>query len=246
MTCSRDASAGFTMVELMTVCAIVGVLAMLAYPNMVRFREQQKTKSSATQVAGVLDNARARAISEATPQLVYINPKVVDSDGNCGPAAVLVRDSDHSYSITAGDEVRQIALDPGTCQATQPFGESGSPVDASIPLPSEDLAVRAQDGTGEGSSSGPGPGPSGAPEDEMLADVVVNGATFPVDPASGRPVIAFSERGIPVDPQNPTRWGSGAGAIYLTDGHSTVYAVLVQPLGNVSLRIFDHVSGNWR
>jgi hypothetical protein len=79
-----------------------------------------------------------------------------------------------------------------------------------------------------------------------VADVVVNGATFPIDEASGRPVIAFSERGIPVDPQNPTNWGSGAGAIYMTDGKNAVYAAVVQPLGNVQLRMFDNVSGEWR
>ena len=79
-----------------------------------------------------------------------------------------------------------------------------------------------------------------------VADVVVNGATFPLDEESGRPVIAFSERGIPVDPSNPTNWGGGAGAIYMTDGRNTVYAAVVQPLGNVQLRVFDNVKGEWR
>ena len=244
-----ETSAGFTLLEVMTVCAILGVLAMLAYPNMVRFNEQQKTKSSATKIAGLLDNARALAISEATPQLVYINPKVVDANGNCGPAVVLVRDSDRSYSITGGDGVREIALDPDACRATRPFGSDASLADASIPLPREDLAIRALAAKGKGPGSppsGPGPGPDAAPQSEKLADVAVNGATFPLDADSGRPAIAFSERGIPVDPKTPTSWGSGAGAIYLTDGHSTVYAVVVQPLGNVSLRVYDHVSGDWR
>ena len=75
---------------------------------------------------------------------------------------------------------------------------------------------------------------------------VVNGATFPVDATDGRPVIAFSEQGIAVDPANPTAWGSGAGGIYLTDGDSTVVAALVAPLGEVQLRMFDTASGTWK
>jgi hypothetical protein len=74
----------------------------------------------------------------------------------------------------------------------------------------------------------------------------VNGSTFPVDEASGRPVIAFSERGIPVDPSNPTSWGSGAGAIYLTDGKEAVYAAVVQPMGGVKLRKYEPGTGEWR
>jgi prepilin-type N-terminal cleavage/methylation domain-containing protein len=247
MTSNTNTSAGFTLLEVMTVCAIVGVLALIAYPNMVRFNERHVTKASATRIAGMLDTARSLAISEATPQLVYINPKTVDGDGNCGAAAVLVRDSDRSYSISDGDGVRQITLDPSACRVTQPFGESGSSADASIALPSEDLAVRGLEMKAEmASEESEDAEESAALQSQKVADVVVNGATFPIDADSGRPVVAFSERGIPVDPENPASWGSGAGAVYLTDGHSTVYAVVVQPLGNVQLRVYDHVSGAWR
>jgi hypothetical protein len=79
-----------------------------------------------------------------------------------------------------------------------------------------------------------------------IAETVVNGATFPVDATDGRPVIAFSEQGIAVDPANPTAWGSGAGGIYLTDGDSTVVAALVAPLGEVQLRVFDTGSNSWK
>jgi hypothetical protein len=73
----------------------------------------------------------------------------------------------------------------------------------------------------------------------------VNGATFPVDPNDGRAVIAFSERGVAVDPAHPTAWGSGAGALSLTDGESSVYAAVVGPLGDVQLRVFDAGSAGW-
>ena len=59
-------------------------------------------------------------------------------------------------------------------------------------------------------------------------------------------MIAFSERGVAVDPASPTAWGSGAGGVYLTDGDSTVFAAVVSPLGDVQLRVFDTGSSTWR
>ncbi len=265
----RDRSAGFTLIEVVTVCAIIGVLALLAYPNMVRFKEQQQTKAGATQMAGLLDEARSRATSEATPYLVYFNEKTVDADGRCGPAATLVRDSDRTYSVTAGDDVRDIALPEGACENVQQYGAAAAAALGELLLPLEDLSTRALVVSGAESSSGSGSSGSGSSgsgssgsgssgsgssgqgsattvSETTVADVVVNGATFPIDPLSGRPVVAFSERGIPVNPENPTSWGSGAGAIYMTDGRSTVYAALVQPLGAVQLRVYDRVTGDWR
>jgi len=265
MNKQRNTSSGFTLIEVVTVCAVVGVLALLAYPNMVRFQAQQQTKAGATQMAGVLDEARSRATSEATPYLVYFNGPGGGGGGGggCGPAATMVRDSDRTYSITAGDDVRDISLPEDSCKKVQQVGAS---TEASLPelkLPIEDLSTRALGALGlggvvgageeeddDGESSGSGSSGSGSGKSTVsetrVADVVVNGATFPLDAESGRPVIAFSERGIPVDPSNPTNWGSGAGAIYMTDGRDTVYAAVVQPLGNVQLRVFDSAAGKWR
>src|SRR5262249_4869958 len=250
-------------------------------------------------VAGLLTDARTRAVTEGTPHLVYFNPPEVDADGSCGAMAVEVRDVDHSYSITAPDEQREFKLSSKACETVKPYGEdpNAAPEIAAVPMPADDLAVRAPDaaavgivpavtdvaastvgtvgstvvggltGSGSGSgSSGPGSGSSGsgssgsgssgsgssgsgssgsgsggtatiatavaerAPRPATIAETVVHGATFPVDPNDGRPVIAFSERGIPVDPAHPTAWGSGAGGVYLTDGDTTVIAALVQPL----------------
>jgi prepilin-type N-terminal cleavage/methylation domain-containing protein len=255
MTHERRTEAGFTLIEVVTVCAIIGILALLAYPNMVRFNAQQQAKSGATQMAGVLDEARSRATNEATPYLVYINEKIVDGGGGCGPAATIVRDSDRTYTVTAGDDVRDVALAEGACAKVKQFGETPTAGLDDVRLPVEDLSVRALVSTGvatvageedddeddEGSSGG-----ESTDSGTRVMDVAVNGATFPIDANSGRPVIAFSERGIPVDPANPTSWGSGAGAVYMTDGHSTVYAAVVEPLGNVQLRVYDSVKGDWR
>lgn len=285
---------GFTLLELMTVVAVLGILAVMAMPSMVSMLQRQETKTSATQMAGLLSDARARAMSEGTPHLVYFNPPSVDGNGECGAVAVEVRDADHSYSITAGDDTREFHLPAGACSKVTPYGASDSPGETVVvPMPLEDLAVRAPDagsvgavvssvasGVGNavaaaapGGSSGNSGSSSSSSEDEgedegstasassasaaaasvdaatrsaTVAETAVNGATFPVDAESGRPVIAFSERGIPVDPTNPTSWGSGAGGVYLTDGSSTVYAALVAPLGDVKLRVFDTASQSWK
>lgn len=254
MTKQGNASAGFTLIEVLTVCAIVGVLAMLAYPNMIRFQAQQKTKAGATQMAGVLGEARSRATSEATPYLVYFNEKTLNPDGSCGPAATMVRDSDRSYTVTAGDDVHDVALPKDACETVKQFGAETASTLPDLLLPVEDMSTRALAVSGatgeeeEGEDDDEGSSGSGGStvSETRAAAVVVNGTSFPIDAASGRPVIAFSERGIPVDPANPTSWGSGAGAVYMTDGRATVYAAVVQPLGNVQLRVYDNVSGEWR
>ncbi|HXZ84208.1 MAG TPA: hypothetical protein VEI82_01850 [Myxococcota bacterium] len=84
------------------------------------------------------------------------------------------------------------------------------------------------------------------PRSSTVASTVVDGATFPIDPNSGQPVVAFSERGIPVDPSDPSALGSGAGGIYLTDGDSTVTAAVVAPLGDVKVMTFDAASNSWK
>ena len=301
---------GFSLLEVMTVVAVLGILATFAFPSTRRMLDRQEAKASATQVAGLLNDARARALSEGTPHLVYFNAPEVAADGGCAAMAVEVRDADHSYSITDGDQQREFKLSDKACRKVKQYGESSdAPAEiAAVPLPMEDRAVRAPDaaqvgivpavgdavaGTvggvgsavagaagavGGGSSSGQGSGSSSGEDDSgsgssssgsgsgsgqaatvtrvattapaertaTVAETVVNGATFPVDAIDGRPVVAFSERGVAVDPSNPTSWGSGAGGIYLTDGDSTVFAAVVGPLGEVQLRVFDAGSATWR
>ncbi len=238
---ARDAR-GFTLLELMTVCAILAILCVLAFPSVRRFNRAQVTKSGATEVAGVLEEARSRAVSEGTPHLVYVNdPATGDGSGGCGPIAVIVRDSDRSYSITDGDKQREYRLPDKDCTDVKLYGqdEASTPYADLLRLPTEDQAVLSTSvlGTTEVSDESE---PGGA-----LVEAVVNGSTFPVDEATGRPMIAFSERGIPVDPEHPTSWGSGAGAIYLTDGTETVYAAVVAPMGDIKLRKYDSASGSW-
>jgi prepilin-type N-terminal cleavage/methylation domain-containing protein len=261
---------GFTLLELMTAVAILGVMIAMATPSMLRMRDRQNTTASATQMAGVLANARALAASSGTPQLVYINPATTDENGGCGTSAVVVKDVDHSYSITPGDETKEVKLD---CTNVQRFADAAPA--SNVPMPTDDLAVRAPDAADVGAAPDPkllkdaakaaekaataaevaakkgAPAPAAPPappkRGSTVAETVVNGATFPVDDVSGRPVIAFSERGVPVDPVDPSAIGSGAGGIYFTDAsQSTVVAAIVGPMGDVKLRTYDAASDSWK
>ena len=79
-----------------------------------------------------------------------------------------------------------------------------------------------------------------------IAETVVNGATFPIDAVSGRPVIAFSERGVRSIP--PARPVGQRRRRDLPDRRrlDTVYAAVVSPLGDVQLRVFDAGTSGWR
>jgi hypothetical protein len=79
-----------------------------------------------------------------------------------------------------------------------------------------------------------------------LSDSVANGSTFPVSEGEGVPGVAFNERGIPVSLDSPGDWGSGAGAVYMTDGEGALYASVLSPLGEVSIAHYDSGSGTWK
>ena len=78
-----------------------------------------------------------------------------------------------------------------------------------------------------------------------LADLsaLANGTTFPT--FAGSPAVGFTPRGIPVDLNNTTTPGSGAGAFYITDNNKTVYATVLLPLGGIRVRVLDPIQNNW-
>jgi type II secretory pathway pseudopilin PulG len=270
------ASAGYTAIEALTAVAVVSAMAALTAPSITRFRAAQEVQAATSQVAGMLQRVRARAATESVPFLVLFQQEEV-VDGERGTFALIVRDNDRSYDLSAGDEVESFALDPGTRAEVRQYGESsGETAFPDMTLPEADqsgLLERyedwAADHSGPGASGCSGPGPCLDPGDpeyaahldpsnplydpalvetalEKVIDRVMSGATFQVSDAAGVPAVAFNERGIPVSPDSPQKWGTGSGAVYLTDNHRVVYAATVSPLGEVSLLRYEPKTDTWR
>lgn len=58
----RTRQNGMTLVEIAIVLAIVGAVAVTAFPNILRWRESLELRSAASEISGVLMQARTKAI----------------------------------------------------------------------------------------------------------------------------------------------------------------------------------------
>jgi type II secretory pathway pseudopilin PulG len=264
--------AGYTVVEALTVVGVMGVAAAFSAPSVINFKAAQEVQSATAQVGGMLQRVRSRAIGESTPYLVLFQKEEV-VDGERSPFALIVRDTDRSYSLTDPDSVETFALDANIREEVRQYGEApGSPIYEDMVPPQEDRSQLVQSGLdsggllggvtqelggllGGGGSSGSGSGSSGSGSSsgsstiqprEPVMDTVTNGTTFPVSGEAEAPAIAFNERGIPVSPDSPQDWGSGAGAVYMTDNEKSVYAAVLSPLGEVSLGRYDASTRSWK
>ena len=208
---------GFTLLELMIVIAIMGVIMALAVPAVWRYAVAQDARDNAQVVAGALRAARARAMREGVQYFVLFAAPA----SAAGAVARVVRDADLDFIESAPDTARDVFFNPGTSAGVTAYGAG-----AVDPFPGAPLAP-----------ADPQPGLLGA---------VANGASFRLDPNTGALGLGFTPRGVAVDLANPTTWGSGAGAYYVTDNSDSVYAAVVGPLGEVRVRSLSGATNSWR
>ena len=215
---------GFTLLELMTVVAIMGIVVALAIPAMTSYKRKEDTRRAAVAVSGMVSNARTRAI--ATGRMTFLllaEPTNGVAPFAPGQIAALVSDDDGDNRATVADSVLPIFPDPGMSPSVSLYGLLSTP-HASLVISAEDVS-----GTEAGVDLG------------SLAD----GTTLPDSAELGVPVAAFSPQGAAVAIDTPAEWGTGAGGIYLTDNDNTVLVVLVMPLGSVKLQRLDVARGEW-
>ena len=86
----REAQAGFTLIELMIVVAIIGILAAVAIPAFMKYIKKAKTSEATTHVQKIYIGARSYWMDRNTAegQIVADQPQFPTSDGTlAGPGA---------------------------------------------------------------------------------------------------------------------------------------------------------------
>jgi prepilin-type N-terminal cleavage/methylation domain-containing protein len=207
--------AGVTMLEIVVVIAIIGILMALAGPNMRQWREDQRVKASARDVADAFQVARAEALRRGDRHLVFFGEDmdgdaIEDVDGN--PVIQVVHDDDGDCVIDSGEATRSFPLEAGVS-----FGSS----DANA---AHDLD------TGNTSNFSTGVTFAQPTSAQPQAYWVMFGA-------DGIPV------GL-TDACVAGITGTGGGAVYLNNGHRD-YAIVLTPVGGVRVSGFEAGAEEW-
>ncbi len=222
----RNRSAGFSVIEMLVVIAILAIASAMAVPQFREIRNNTRLKTVARETAGVLHVARQRAIRLRRNQIVFFG--TLTAQDACGiglpvePVSGFVRpvqvvdDQDGDCCVDAGELVMTEIIDP--VQGINWGVLGGAPV---------------------------------APDDSGLAPHGASGLSFQDTGGTARNWVVFRPDGTPVTSDNacnlgPT--GSGGGGIYLNNaagGGSRGYGVVLTPLGAVKIHGWEQTAGIW-
>jgi prepilin-type N-terminal cleavage/methylation domain-containing protein len=221
-------TAGFTMIEVAVVVALIGVLAAIASPNVTEWLRNQRVKSAAHSIADLFTVARADAIASGNAHIVFLSAAASGLPAATDPAGAPL-----GTDPGTGGAYPAIVIDDGALAAANCVIDAGER--RREVLAERDVAW--------------GFGPSGgtlAPQDTGGGNAAT-GSTFTDTAGTSATWVMFRPDGIPVPFDaacNIGAVGRGGGAIYVTNGVRE-YAVVLSPLGVARVHAWDAMRGQW-
>ena len=82
-SCPKSREAGFTLIEMMIVVAIISILSALAFPSLSTLIPRTRTKAAARELRGYMQKAKLEAIKRNTDCLVFFTPQSGTNAGSC-------------------------------------------------------------------------------------------------------------------------------------------------------------------
>ncbi len=217
----RRARAGFTLVEIMIVVAIVGIFAAIAVPSWQRYQSNLQLRAVTRGISNAFSYARSRAITTGNRYVVAFAVGV--------PTDVCGNDIVNEQ----GQPVPWVVFDDGSPAAANCCLDAGE----------QRLSEPSRPGILWGVTKATVPTPT-----DVGGGIFTAGTTF-TEPGGANDAqwVVFGPDGIPVAFNvacNLGTVGSGAGAVYVTNGDRD-YSVVLNPLGTSTVERFDSAQGQW-
>ena len=221
-------AAGFTILEVMIVSAILAVVTAIAVPSWRTIDSNARAREAAGEISDALAKARVRAIASGNNHVVYFNTGFNGGTDVCGNA---LEDAN-------GDAVPILVLDDGA---------PGNPT-ANCCIDLADTVVDTYPAA-RGIFWGANHAAAAAPDDTGAVGNYLTGSTFSDQNGGQAEWIMFRPDGVPVGftgggACNPGPMGSGGGAIYITNNDRD-YAVSMTPLGGIKVYVFERSGALW-
>ena len=209
---------GFSVLELMVVLVIAAVLSAAAVPRIQQWAANQRLKQATRSLADLMRVAQAEAVRTGGNFLVLFG---TDATGAPLPAG------------SAGVPYAAVAVQDANADGLIGAGERLIPIEAA-------------NGVFWGITTA---GVAHPDDSSPRAAAFATGATFQDALGGAASWLAFRPDGLPVSfstgPYQEGGVGSGAGAIYLTNG-ARDYAIVLSPLGGVRISAWDASQNQWR